>query len=251
MPYEYNPSTDSFEFILKGVIFSKVIKQKISDGSSKRARERVITILPELIPLQLSSGCTSSKISVPIPNQPALRIRMGFQGPTIQFVTYLHTYETWKNDYPSYYNTLCMTNFYDTWKWDIEMEDLLKVADTSDTGTISDGTYETYDANPKNHNFGDPISCDLDTTLFPNLPTTSYSALLQIKPGSYWWVRKRSITRESGWIDKFKLELELERSWQWSTSGRPRPSYDIDVMECFKDGESGYIKMTTEYSGDS
>jgi hypothetical protein len=250
MPIEWDDVTHTNVYVLRGVLFSKVIKQKITEGSSQRNRERITSILPEIIPINISKGCTSSKISVPIPSQPALRMRMGFQGPTLQLTVYLHTYDVWK-DYPEYYAECCKYNFYNTWKWGVAMEDLIKVSATTDVGTDEDTVRHivAFDANPKNHDYGDPFSCDLDDTLQKSY-TSSYSALLQIKPETYWWVRKKEIRREAGWADKFRMELTLERSWQWSTTGRQRPAYDCDVMECFKDGETGYVKITKEYSSD-
>lgn len=231
MPYE----GDSFK--LRGVVFSKVTKGKDITSPSSKIYEKVSSILPELIPIDISRGCTSSKISVPIPAQPALRMRMGFQGPTLHIIAYLHNYDAWVG--VGDYNKLILTNWYYKWKWGVQMEDLIKVAAAGDTyaddftGSIDD--------------YGSPVSCDLDNVLFPSMPS-GYSALLSIKPGTYWWVRKKQLTREAGWGDKYKMELDLERSWQWSTSGRQRPAYDVDVMECFKDGETGYKKLTTEYS---
>lgn len=253
MPIEYNPDTGEVEFILKGVLFSKVIKQKVKEGSNERMRERVTSILPELTPLNVSRGSTSSKISVPIPNQPELRMRMGFQGPTLTLVVYLHTYEVWKENYIDYYNQLCQCNWYNKWKWGVNVEDLIKVSDTNDTGTDEDTErhISVFDANPANHGYGVPFACDLDDLLQTSGKFSSYSTLLSIRPGTYWWVRKKEITREAGWADKFKMELTLERSWQWSTTGKTRPAFDIDVMDCFKDGATGYDKITKEYTGDS
>lgn len=252
MPIEYDINEDDVKFILRGVVFSKVIKQKVKEGASERSRERVSAILPELAVLNISRGSTSSKISVPIPNQPELRMRMGFQGPTLTLVTYLHTYDLWKDVDEGYYDQLCQCNWYTMWKWGVKVEDLIKVADTNDVGTDenTEKHITAFDANPANHGYGDSFKCDLDDVLQTSGKFASYSALLSIRPGTYWWVRKKEITRESGWADKFKLELTLERSWQWSTTGRPRPAYDIDVMECFKDGETGYVKLTREYVGD-
>lgn len=252
MPMEWDDKIHSDKYKIRGVLFSKVIKQKITEGSSKRSRERVTIILPEIVPLEISLGCTSSKISVPIPNQPALRMRMGFQGPTLQLVVYLHTYSVWNT--PStidYYNECCMYNWYDAWKWNVDVEDLIKVSASDDKGTEVDTKEDinAYNANPKIHGYEDPLNCDLDSEL-SYTTSTAYSALLQIKPDTYWWVRKKDIRREAGWHDKFRMELTLERSWQWSTTGRQRPARDIDLMACFKDGEIGYNKMITEYTGD-
>lgn len=252
MPMEWDSLSGTFKYTLRGVLFSKVIKQKIKTGSSEKNRERISTILPEIIPIAISHGCTSSKISVPIPSQPTLRMRMGFQGPTLQLTVYLHTYDIWDEvGTKTYYDQCCMYNWYNKWKWGVQIEDLIKVSSTKDAGVETDTKSHivAYDANPKNHDYGDPFVCDLNNNLQkPNVE--SYSTLLQIKPGTYWYVRKKEITREAGWADKFRMELTLERSWQWSTSGRQRPAWDVDVMACFKDGETGYVKTVKEYAGD-
>lgn len=210
-----------------GTVFSRVIKEKI-DG---KFREKVDMVIGELAPSDISLGCTASKLSIPIPSSPAIRIRMGFQGPTLRMIAYLHTYDQYigTNDY----SKLIMCNWYNAWKNDVEIEDLIKVSSSDDT------------VSPVG--FGNMFNCKGYEFMSDNV-VAGYSALPQIKTGTYWYVRKREIIREAGWADKFRLELELERSWQWSTSGRQRPAYDVDQMECFKDGDSGYELITTEYA---
>lgn len=220
MPYRGG----SYELV--GTVFSRVTKKK-TDG---KYYEVIDKVLGELAPSKISSGCTSAKLSIPIPSSPAVRIRMGFQGPTVQIVAYLHTYDYYEGK--TGYNELKMCNYYDMWKSEVEIEDLIKVA------TVEDSTIPV--------GYGDPIDMDGQEFMSPNL-LQAWSALPHLRPNTYWWVRKRNIIREAGWVDKFRLELDLERSWQWSTSGRPRPSWDVDDMACFKNGETGYTDLTTEY----
>lgn len=212
---------------LMGTVFSRVTKEKI-DG---KYREKIDKVIGELAPSKISMGCTASKLSIPIPSSPAIRIRMGFQGPTLQMVVYLHTYEEYEGT--DAYAELTKCNWYDAWKNDVEIEDLLKVSCTGDS--------------PEPVGYGFARAMDGSSRMSNKLPT-SWSMLPHLQPGTYWWVRKRDIIREAGWADKFRLELDLERSWQWSTSGRQRPAYDIDEMNCFKDGATGYEKITTEYA---
>lgn len=214
-------------FKLLGTVFSKVEKEK-REG---RYYETVTKVIGELIPLDISMGCTASKLSIPIPASPAIRIRMGFQGPTLHIIAYLHSYDLY--DGQDVYDKLIVSNWYDAWLDDVNIEDLIKVSSTTDNIAPS--------------GFGDAVTMDGGSVMSDKMPS-GYSAQPLIKPGTYWWVRKRELIHESGWGDKYRLELDLERSWQWSTSGRQRPSYDTDQMECFKDGEIGYIKITTEYS---
>lgn len=221
MPYRGNA------YELLGAVFSRVTKEK-RDG---KYYEKVDTVLGELVPSKISLGCTASKLSIPIPGSPSIRIRMGFQGPTLQVVAYLHTYDYYEGK--DGYEELKMCNWYDRWKNDVEIEDLIKVADASD--------------NVLPIGYGEPVDMDGIEVMSQKLQY-AWSVMPHLKPGTYWWVRKRDITREAGWDDKFRLELSLERSWQWSTSGRPRPAWDIDDMACFKDGENGYSKLVTEYA---
>ena len=221
------PSRGS-SYELLGTVFSKITKEK-QDG---KYFEKVDKVIGELAPSKISLGCTASKLSIPIPSSPAIRIRMGFQGPTLQMVIYLHTYEYYK-DNDIIYNELSKCNWYNAWKNDIEIEDLIKVS-SSDDNIVPTG-------------FGNACNMDGYTLMDDNIPS-AWSVLPHLKPGTYWWVRKRDIIREAGWMDKFRLELDLERSWQWSTSGRQRPAYDVDEMECFKDKATGYKKITTEYA---
>lgn len=215
------------KFELIGTVFSKVSKEKQEDG---KYHEIIESVLGELAPSKISSGNTAAKLSIPIPSSPAVRIRMGFQGPTLQIVAYLHTYEYYESK--TGYTKLTMSNHYNTWKTGVEIEDLIKVSTSGDS--IEPGGYD------------DPINMDGQEVMNTNLPP-AWSVLPHLRPNTYWWVRKRNIIREAGWIDKFRLELDLERSWQWSTSGRPRPSWDIDDMACFKDMENGYNNLTSEY----
>ena len=212
---------------LLGTVFSRVTKEK-RDG---KYYEKIDRVLGELIPSKVSIGCTASKLSIPIPNSPAVRIRMGFQGPTLQIVAILHTYDYYEGK--TGYDELKKCNWYNMWKDEVEIEDLIKVA-TSTDATVPIG-------------YGDPVDMDGIALMSPNI-VYAWSAIPHLKPDTYWWVRKRDIVREAGWADKFRLELSLERCWQWSTSGRPRPSWDVDDMACFKDGETGYKKLITEYA---
>ena len=120
------PSRGS-SYELMGAVFSRVTKEK-RDGKD---REKIDKIIGELAPSKISLGCTASKLSIPIPSSPAIRIRMGFQGPTLQMVIYLHTYEYYK-DNDIIYNELSKCNWYNAWKNDIEIEDLIKVSCTGD-----------------------------------------------------------------------------------------------------------------------
>lgn len=211
---------------LMGTVFVRVIKEKVSG----KFREKMDVVLGELVPSKISLGNTAAKLSIPIPSSPSVRIRMGFQGPTLQLVAYLHTYDYYFGK--AGYEELKMCNWYDMWKNEVEIEDLIKVS-TSTDAIVPVG-------------YGDPIDMDGQELMSENLPP-AWSALPHLKPDTYWWVRKRNIIREAGWDDKFRLELDLERSWQWSTSGRPRPAWDIDDMSCFKNGETTYKDITTEY----
>ena len=212
---------------LMGAVFSRVTKEK-RDGKD---REKIDKVIGELAPSKISLGCTASKLSIPIPSSPAIRIRMGFQGPTLQIVAYLHTYEDY--ELSTSYSEIAKCNWYNAWKNDVEIEDLLKVSCVGDT-------IEPI-------GFGPARQMDGYALMNSKLPA-AWSVLPHLKPGTYWWVRKRDIIREAGWMDKFRLELDLERSWQWSTSGRQRPAYDVDEMLCFKDGATGYDNVTTEYA---
>ena len=214
-------------YYLMGAVFSKVEKVK----ESGKYYERVTGVLGELAPIGISHGCTASKLSIPIPSSPEIRIRMGFQGPTLHMVVYLHTYGLYESN--AGYSELIKCNFYDTWMNDVDIEDLIKVASSGDNVTPS--------------GYGSEFTRDGLSVMSSNLPG-GFTALPQIMPGTYWYVRKKEITREAGWMDKFRLELDLERSWQWSTSGRQRPAYDVDEMNCFKDGAIGYSRITTEYA---
>lgn len=211
---------------LMGTVFSRIIKEK-RDG---KYYEKIDKVLGELVPSKISIGNTAAKLSIPIPSSPAVRIRMGFQGPTLQIVAYLHSYDYY--DGKSGYEQLKMCNYYDMWKSEVEIEDLIKVCSSTDL-TVPIG-------------YGDPFDMDGQEFMSDNLPP-AWTAQPLLKPDTYWWVRKRNIIREAGWDDKFRLELDLERSWQWSTSGRPRHAWDVDDMACFKDGETGYTKLITEY----
>ena len=219
------PSRGS-SYELMGTVFSKVTKNKV-DG---KQREKIDSIIGELAPFKISMGCTASKLSIPIPSSPAIRIRMGFQGPTLQLVVYLHTYDEYKET--SAYTELTKCNWYHAWKTRVEIEDLIKVSTDGDTVVPS--------------GYGSSVIMDGSDVMSPKL-SAAWSVLPHLKSGTYWWVRKRDIIREAGWADKFRLELDLERSWQWSTSGRQRPSWDVDSMACFKDGETTYNDITTEY----
>ena len=212
---------------LMGAVFSRVTKEK----RNGKDREKIDKIIGELAPSKISLGCTASKLSIPIPSSPAIRIRMGFQGPTLQIVAYLHTYEDY--ELSTSYSEIAKCNWYNAWKNDVEIEDLLKVSCVGDTIEPT--------------GFGLARQMDGYALMDDNIPS-AWSVLPHLKPGTYWWVRKRDIIREAGWMDKFRLELDLERSWQWSTSGRQRPAYDVDEMECFKDKATGYKKITTEYA---
>lgn len=220
------PNRGGTTYELLGTVFSRIIKEK-REG---KYYEKIDKVLGELIPSKISIGNTAAKLSIPIPSSPAVRIRMGFQGPTLQIVAYLHTYDYY--DGKPGYDQLKMCNYYDMWKSEVEIEDLIKVSTSEDT-LLPVG-------------YGDPIDIDGQEMMSTELPP-AWSALPHLRPNTYWWVRKRSINREAGWEDKFRLELDLERSWQWSTSGRPRPAWDIDDMACFKDGETTYNDITTEY----
>lgn len=216
---------DTYE--LMGTVFSKVVKEK-REG---KYYETIDKVIGELVPSKISLGCTASKLSIPIPASPSIRIRMGFQGPTLQMVIYLHTYDDYKTS--DAYTKLTQCNWYNAWSNDVEIEDLIKVACPGDDILPVD--------------FGNTIAMDGSSRMRGLLPQ-GWTVLPHLPPGTYWWVRKRNIIREPGWMDKFRLELDLERSWQWSTSGRQRPSYDVDEMGCFKDGLAGYLKITTEYA---
>lgn len=222
MPYR---GGDTYELL--GTVFTRITKEK-TDGKFREIPDMVIG---ELIPFKISLGCTASKLSIPIPSSPAVRIRMGFQGPTLQIVAYLHTYDYYWSK--AGYEQLKMCNWYDMWKNEVEVEDLLKVSTSTDT--------------LRPEGYGDPIDLDGQELMDDHLPP-AWSALPHLRPDTYWWVRKRNIIREAGWDDKFRLELDLERSWQWSTSGRPRPAYDVDEMACFmKGGKCVYEDLITEY----
>lgn len=215
-------------FELLGTVFSKVVPEKNKmDG---KTYEKIVNIIGELIPSGISMGCTASKLSIPIPDSPPVRIRMGFQGPTLQIVAYLHTYDRYEGS--NSYGKITMSNWYNAWKNDVKIEDLIKVSCEGDS--------------PAPIGYGDPVDMDGAGEL-SNEIKKGWSAIPHLKPGTYWWVRKRDIIREAGWVDKFKLELDLERCWQWSSTGRQRPAWDVDCMECFKEGENGYRKLITEH----